>query len=198
MRHKLTKMSNAKAVPEGLKDQECEKGSRAKRPPIPYVPVVDPVQEVVNTTGTMTIKLPDKTIIQVSIWNTGTPEAFLVHVREALSACKRKGYFEQYDEAIKVLLKSDETIALYRTAIAQARDPSTPKRPLKKKKTPAKTTAQEAEVEEPAVPADEAAPATGTLMTMMAEQPKSDSLDQGLKRARLAKKAAERAKICNS
>ena len=138
-------MSNAKAVPEGLKDQECEKGSRAKRPPIPYVPVVDPVQEVVNTTGTMTIKLPDKTIIQVSIWNTGTPEAFLVHVREALSACKHKGYFEQYDEAIKILLKSDETIALYRTVIAQARDPSTPKRPLKKKKTPAKTTAQEAD-----------------------------------------------------
>ena len=60
-------MSNSKAVPEGLKHQEYEKGSRAKRPPIPYVPVVDPVQDVVNTTKEhpMKIKLPDKTEIQV-------------------------------------------------------------------------------------------------------------------------------------
>ena len=56
-------------------------------------------------------------------------------------------------------------------------------------------TAQVAEVEEPAVPADEAAPVTGTSMTMTAEQPKSDLLDQGLKRAHLAKKAAERTQI---
>ena len=38
-------MSNSKAVPDGLKDQECKKGSRAKRPPILYVPVVNPVQD---------------------------------------------------------------------------------------------------------------------------------------------------------
>ena len=50
LRQKLIAMSNFKDVPEGLKDQECKKGRRAKRPPIPYVPVVDPVQDIINTT----------------------------------------------------------------------------------------------------------------------------------------------------
>ena len=101
LRQKIIAMSNSKAVPEGLKDQECEKGSRAKRPPIPYVPVIDPVQDVVNTTKEhpMKIKLPDKTEIQVPIWHQGMPKAFSIHVREALSTCKRKGYFSKYQEA---------------------------------------------------------------------------------------------------
>ncbi len=75
LHHKLTRMSNSKAIPEGLKDQECEKGSRARRPPIPYVPVIDPVQEIVNFSKEhpMKIKLPDKTVIQVPIWHSGTP-----------------------------------------------------------------------------------------------------------------------------
>ena len=108
-------MSLAKAVPEGLKDQECEKGSRAKRPPIPYVPVVDPVQDVVNSKERpMKIKLPDKTEIQVPIWHSGTPEAFLIHVREAISACKRKGYFDKYHDAVDVIATSDTAIKLLR------------------------------------------------------------------------------------
>jgi hypothetical protein len=44
----LQVMSTSKAVPEGLKNQECEKGNKKKRPPIPYVPVVDEVQEAVS------------------------------------------------------------------------------------------------------------------------------------------------------
>jgi hypothetical protein len=36
-------MSASKSVPEGLKNQECEKGNRKKRPPIPYVPLVNEV-----------------------------------------------------------------------------------------------------------------------------------------------------------
>ncbi len=88
-------MSEAKSVPKGLKDQEVEKRSVKKRPPIPYVPVVDEVQDAVNKTkgkeGTCTIKLPDKTQFTVNIWDTGTPEAFLIHVQTAVSACRRKG-----------------------------------------------------------------------------------------------------------
>jgi hypothetical protein len=41
----LQVMSTSKAVPEGLKNQECEKRNRKKRPPILYMPVVDEVQE---------------------------------------------------------------------------------------------------------------------------------------------------------
>jgi len=48
LRHKLKTMSEAKSVPKGLKDQEVEKGNVKKRPPIPYVPVVDEVQEAVK------------------------------------------------------------------------------------------------------------------------------------------------------
>ncbi len=78
-------MSEAKSVPKGLKDQEVEKGSVKKCPPIPYVPVVDEVHDAVNKTtskeGTFTIKLPDKTQFTVNIWDSSTPEAFLIHVQ---------------------------------------------------------------------------------------------------------------------
>ena len=195
-------MSNSKAVPEGLKDQECEKGSRAKRPPIPYVPVVDPVQDVVNTTKEhpMKIKLPDKTEIQVPIWHQGTPEAFLIHVRETLSACKRKGYFSKYQEALDAIVKCDETIALIKSTIAETA-PATPvqgasnKKPKKKKKTSDEAPALDAGAEEAAVPVDDAALKTGTAGTEEAEQPQLSQLDLGLKRARLAKKVAERTKV---
>ncbi len=40
-------MNMSKAVPEGLKNQECEKGNQKKCPPIPYMPIVDEVQEAV-------------------------------------------------------------------------------------------------------------------------------------------------------
>jgi len=40
-------MSLAKATPDGLKDRECEKMVLRERPPIPYVPEKDSVQETV-------------------------------------------------------------------------------------------------------------------------------------------------------
>ncbi len=56
-------MSTSKAVPDGLKNQECEKGNRKKRPPIPYVHMVNEVQDAVNKGKeySFKIKLPDKT-----------------------------------------------------------------------------------------------------------------------------------------
>ena len=77
---KLIAMSNSKAVPEQFKDQECKKGSCMKCPSIPYVPVIDPVLDVIYTTKEhpMKIKLSDKTKIQVPIWRQSMPEAFLI------------------------------------------------------------------------------------------------------------------------
>ena len=74
-------MSTNKAVPEGLKNQECEKGNRKKRPPIPYVPVSDEVQEAVSKGKDFSykIKLPDKT---GSVYPSGTQEPALPHGRE--------------------------------------------------------------------------------------------------------------------
>ncbi len=56
-------MSTSKAVPEGLKNQECKKGNRKKHPPIPYVPIVDEVQEAVvkGKEFSYKIKFPNKT-----------------------------------------------------------------------------------------------------------------------------------------
>ncbi len=117
-------MSEAKSVPKGLKDQEVEKGSVKKRPPIPYVPIVDKVQDAVNKTkgkeGTCTIKLPDKTQFTVNIWDTGTPKAFLIHVQTAVSACKRKGLFSDFDDATAEVVDLNKKHATYREVLAKA------------------------------------------------------------------------------
>jgi hypothetical protein len=42
-------MSLAKAVPNGIKDKECERFALQERPPIPYMPEKDPIQEMVST-----------------------------------------------------------------------------------------------------------------------------------------------------
>ena len=142
LRHQLKTMSEAKAVPKGLKDQEVERGSVKKRPPVPYVPVVDEVQDAVNKTkgkeSTYTIKLPDKTQFTVNIWDTGTPEAFLIHVQTAVNACKRKGLFSDYHTATEEVRAANEAVITYLEVIAKA------------KKTPGKSK----KAEEPDPPAD--------------------------------------------
>jgi hypothetical protein len=74
----LQAMSTSKAVPEGLKNQECEKGNWKKHPPIPYIAVVDEVQESVakGKEFSYKIKLPNKIEFSVPIWDTGTQEDF--------------------------------------------------------------------------------------------------------------------------
>jgi hypothetical protein len=42
-------MSLAKAVPDGLKDRECEKMALRERPLTPYVPEKDSVQDTVSS-----------------------------------------------------------------------------------------------------------------------------------------------------
>ena len=90
-----------RAGAKGLKDQECEKGNRVRRPPIPYVPVVDEVQDALALKKERyeTFVLPNKTKFKVRIWDAGTPEEFLNHVKEALHACERLGHFEDYKQA---------------------------------------------------------------------------------------------------
>ena len=112
-------MSVSKAVPEGLKNQEREKGNHKKRPPIPYIPIVDEYS--------YKIKLPDKTEFSVPIWDTGTQEAFLIHVQQAKSACKRKGLFQDYDDAIEAESKVVEQVKNLRKAIANAIGPKSKK-----------------------------------------------------------------------
>ncbi len=99
----LQVMSMSKAVPKGLKNQECKKDNRKKHPPIPCVHVVDEVQEAISKGKEYSskIKLPNKIKFSVSIWDTGTQEAFLIHVQQAKSTCKRKGLFQDYNDTIE-------------------------------------------------------------------------------------------------
>ncbi len=72
--------------------------------------MVDEVQQAIvkGKDFSYKIKLPDKIEFSVPIWDTGTQEAFLIHVQQAKSTCKRKGLFQDYDDAIEAETKSME------------------------------------------------------------------------------------------
>jgi len=98
-------MSDRGGVNKNLKDQECERGNCSKRPPIPYVPVFDEVQEKLaenNSEGrTFKINLANDTEFRAGVWFYGTPEQFLCHVKQALAALERMGLFNEYKKLIK-------------------------------------------------------------------------------------------------
>ena len=76
-----------------------------KRPPIPYVPVIDEVQDAIalNNSGSSTekLKMPNGTTISAGVWISGTPEQFLNHVKNTLNYIKRKGLFNDNMTAYK-------------------------------------------------------------------------------------------------
>ena len=126
-------MTDAKAVPKGLKDQEVERGNRTKRPPIPYISESDEAQDTVNRAKdqSMKIKFTDKSELNVPIWDSGTGEAFLNHVNLAINACTRKGLFRDWEEADDKAADLTEQIATLTEEISDALKPNT-QRPLTK------------------------------------------------------------------
>ena len=78
------------------------------RPPIPYIPPEDPIQESVEKkSGSKRFKvtLPDGTIVYHKVYDSDLNEAFVIHVKEVLSLVKRKNYYIYYEGA--VLKKED-------------------------------------------------------------------------------------------
>ncbi len=73
-------MSLAKAVPDSLKDHECEKTALHERPRIPYVPEKDCVQETVSAYKDNHLKtqIVEGMELQVPIWHSGMCKAFLI------------------------------------------------------------------------------------------------------------------------
>jgi hypothetical protein len=73
---------------------------------------VNKIQDAVNVNSnkphTQKIKLPNNTEFQAGVWNTGTPEEFLIHVKQAIHACDRMGLFSDYKTARENRLKSKE------------------------------------------------------------------------------------------
>jgi hypothetical protein len=76
------------------------------------VPIIDKVQEAIvkGKEYSYKIKLTNKTKFSVPIWDTGTQEAFLIHVQQAKSACKRKGQFQDYNDALEAELNAVEQV----------------------------------------------------------------------------------------
>jgi hypothetical protein len=98
-------MSEQNGVVKGLKDQECEKEAILRRPPVSYVPVIDEVQEQLNSklSGKRYKKLSTLagTSFNVGVWYSGTPEQFLLHVKQAMHVVKRAGLVDTYYSARK-------------------------------------------------------------------------------------------------
>jgi hypothetical protein len=71
-----------------------------KRPPIPYVPEKDSVQETVSSFKEAHLKtlINSGTELRVPIWHSGTREAFLIHVGSAREAIKKKGFFKSFEK----------------------------------------------------------------------------------------------------
>jgi hypothetical protein len=93
------------------------------------VPIVDEVQEAIakGKEYSYKIKLPNKTKFSVPIWDTGTQEAFLIHVQQAKSACKRKGLFQDYNNAIEAEWEAMDDAKNFREAIANVTGPKSKK-----------------------------------------------------------------------
>ncbi len=124
IRYCLKIMSKRNRVLKGLKDQECEKGNLAKRPPIAYVPVVEEVQEQLNSNlpGMRYEKLtaPNSTMFNVSVWYLSTPEQFLNHVKQGLhNAVKRTGLMDKYYTAREKRVQAQRALKKVEAEIAE-------------------------------------------------------------------------------
>ena len=47
------------------------------------------------------VSLPDRTIVYHAVYDNGSNEAFVIHVKEVLSFCEQKNYNKFYEKALK-------------------------------------------------------------------------------------------------
>jgi hypothetical protein len=90
----LKRMFLSKAIPEGLKSVECERGIGGKNSPICYIPEQDPIQEALKTKHQPTsfmLTLPSGSKMRMTRWASGTPGHFPIHVRGMIHVIKEIG-----------------------------------------------------------------------------------------------------------
>jgi hypothetical protein len=98
----------AKAVPEGIKDRECKRFALRERPPVPYVPEKDSVQETVSllkSNQSLKTTIGADAELHLPIWHCGMHKAFLMHVSSALETIGKRGTFKAYKEAHEAYLE---------------------------------------------------------------------------------------------
>jgi len=95
--------NNVKGTQEVLKDNECERGNVVNRPPILYVPPVDPHKK--RDTEQIKVKLPDGTHFQMSAFWARNNEEYIEHVISVLRILDQKGIKFNILKAFKVVAK---------------------------------------------------------------------------------------------
>jgi hypothetical protein len=116
-------MSLAKSVPKGLNLRECERTKLREPPPVPFIPEKDKVQEEVTKLRQLQIKTlleKDNTLnLNFLVWQeNGACEAFLMHVTAVLDAMKKRGHFNDYDQAQKTYEEATKAAELAWTSPA--------------------------------------------------------------------------------
>jgi hypothetical protein len=114
-------MSLAKAVPEGIRDNECESFSIRECPPVPYVPEKDPIQKMVSSLKSdqsVKITIGVDVELHLPIWHCGMREAFLMHVSSALNAIKKQGTFKAFKEAHEAYVEQREVAKQAKSTLA--------------------------------------------------------------------------------
>ena len=71
------------------------------KPPIPYIPEKDVIQEMIDYSANMKFTLPHKVDLHIPVWSKGTPEHFLVNIQQALDAIRHKGLLTAHEKANK-------------------------------------------------------------------------------------------------
>jgi hypothetical protein len=129
-------MSLVKTVPKGIRDKECNKFALRERPPVPYMPEKDPVQETVSTLKSdqnLKTTIGEDAELCLPIWHCGTLDAFLMHLSTALDAIKKRGTFKAYKEAVEAYVEQQEVVKKAKAALALLVAPSSKGKKASKK-----------------------------------------------------------------
>ncbi len=139
-------------------DRGCERFALQERPPVPYVPEKDPIQETVSalkSDQSLKTNIGEDAELHLPIWHCGTSEAFLMHMSTALDAIKKQSTFKAYKEACKAYVEQHEVAKQAKAALALLMAPTSQgKKESKKaseKKSPEKKKASQKTKESPAL-----------------------------------------------
>jgi hypothetical protein len=82
-----------------------------RRPPVPYVPEKDPVQEsasILKSDQSLKTTIGADAELHLAIWHCRARKAFLMHVSSALDAIKKQGTFKAYKGAREAYVEQRE------------------------------------------------------------------------------------------
>jgi hypothetical protein len=103
------KMSTSLKSPDGLKDDDCEKGQLSHWPPIPYVPVVDIVTPK-EEPQVFKIKLSDASHLSMPIYSHKNNEEYLAHIVAVLQVIEQKGLSKKCRVLAKAVVRRSKAL----------------------------------------------------------------------------------------